>query len=176
MIHKLCIRSDTLNNIDCMELVDIDDNGIRYTKSVSYLAKSVRLSLDTLVKLQSCSKGAYSMYIVLLHKLCKDTNVVTISNKELKEIIGCSDSVISRSKDELKEAKLIEISEDNKYTYIIPIDKAYKGNLNKMIQKYKEYKAEEERIAKEEQEKENINLLSNKRKFNFKHKTNGSKN
>lgn len=173
MIDKLCIRNDTLNNIDCMELVDIDDNGIRYTKSISYLSKSVRLSIDTLVKLQSCSKGAYSLYIVLLYKLCNNTNVITISNKILKSIIGCSDSVISRSKAELKDIGLIEISEESKDTYIIPIDTAYKGNLNKMIQKYKENKAELERIEKEEKETNDINFLNNKRKFKL--KTNGSK-
>lgn len=170
-MNKICIRNDTLDNIDCMELVDIDDNGVRYTKSIAYLSKSVRLSIDTLVKLQSCSKGAYSLYIVLLYKLCNNTNVITISNKTLKSIIGCSDSVISRSKAELKELKLIEISEENKDTYIIPIYTAYKGNLNKMIQKYKENKAELERIEKEEREFNNINFLNNKRKIK-----NGSKN
>ena len=173
MINKICIRDDTLNNIDNMELIDIDDKGVRYTKSISYLSKSVRLSIDTLVKLQQCTKGAYSLYVVLLYKLCNNTNVITINNKTLKSIIGCSDSVISRAKTELKDIGLIEMSEEYKDTYIIPIDTAYKGNLNKMIQKHNEAKAEIERIEKEEQETSDINLLNIKRKFKV--KTNGCK-
>ena len=173
MINKICIRDDTLNNIDNMELIDIDDKGVRYTKSISYLSKSVRLSIDTLVKLQQCTKSAYSLYVVLLYKLCNNTNVITINNKTLKSIIGCSDSVISRAKTELKDIGLIEMSEEHKDTYIIPIDTAYKGNLNKMIQKHNEAKAEIERIEKEEQETSDINLLNIKRKFKV--KTNGCK-
>ena len=173
MINKICIRDDTLNNIDNMELIDIDDKGVRYTKSISYLSKSVRLSIDTLVKLQQCTKSAYSLYVVLLYKLCNNTNVITINNKTLKSIIGCSDSVISRAKTELKNIGLIEMSEEHKDTYIIPIDTAYKGNLNKMIQKHNEAKAEIERIEKEEQETSDINLLNIKRKFKV--KTNGCK-
>ena len=173
MINKICIRDDTLNNIDNMELIDIDDKGVRYTKSISYLSKSVRLSIDTLIKLQQWTKGAYSLYVVLLYKLCNNTNVITINNKTLKSIIGCSDSVISRAKTELKNIGLIEMSEEHKDTYIIPIDTAYKGNLNKMIQKHNEAKAEIERIEKEEQETSDINLLNIKRKFKV--KTNGCK-
>ena len=103
MINKICIRDDTLNNIDNMELIDIDDKGVRYTKSISYLSKSVRLSIDTLVKLQQCTQGACSLYVVLLYKLCNNTNVITINNKTLKSILGCSASVISRAKTEQKD-------------------------------------------------------------------------
>lgn len=173
-MNKIYIKDDAFNNIDNMELLDIDDKGIQYTKRIYYLSKSVRLSIDTLIKLQQCTKGAYSLYIVLLYKLCNNTNVITINNKTLKSIIGCSDSVISRAKTELKDMGLIEMSEEYKDTYIIPIDTAYKGNLNKMIQKHNESKAEIERIEKEEQETSDIKLLNIKRKFKI--KTNGSKN
>lgn len=174
MTYALYIEDDTLNNIDCMFVTDIDDNGVRYAKSVSYLSESVRLSINTLIKLQQCSKSAYSLYIALLYKLCNNTNVINIDTKALKSILGYSDSVISRAKVELKNAGLIEISKEYKDTYIIPIDTAYKGNLNKMIEKHKERKAELERLELEEKERNSINFLNIKRKSKIKH--NESKN
>lgn len=172
-MFKIHIEDDELNNVDCMTISEKDDNGVQYTKKISYLAKSVRLSIDTLIKLQSCSKSANSLYILLLCKLVKDTNVVTISNKELKEITGYSDSVISRAKEELVNLGLIKLSKEYKYTYILPIDKAYKGNLNKIIHKYKEQQAELERIKEEEKANDSINFLNYKRKLKL--NKNGSK-
>lgn len=168
------IEENTLNNIDCMEITDIDDNSTFYTKNVSYLNKSVRLTIDSLIKLQSCTKGAFSIYVVLLHELCNNTNIIHIDRKTLKSILNYSDSNISRGITELCKVGLIKIF--NKDTYIIPIDTAYKGNLNKIIKKYKEIKNEEERIEKEIKERESITFLSNKRNNKVKTKSNGSKN
>ena len=155
-----------LNSIDIMEVNNIDKNGDRYSEDIYYNSASVRFKLEDLAKYNHCSLGAREIYILILSKLKKDTNILKLNRKDIKTTINISDASISRSIKELLNCGLLRILE--KDTYVIPLNKVYKGNLTKMVKLYKAEKEKEEQLKKEEESKNAINYISNKR--NLKHK------
>lgn len=164
----ICVIDDELNNIDTMEIKGVDKKGREYQEDIYYNSDSVRFKLEDLAKYNQCSLAARDIYVLLLSKLKKNTNVININRKEIKEILNLSDSAISKGLKELLEVGLFRLKE--KDTYIIPINKVYKGNLTKMVKLYKEEKEREEQIKREEESKNSTQYLSNKRKLKLKRK------
>lgn len=164
----IIVDDDELNSIDIMEVNNVDKNGVKYQEDVYYIGNSVRFKIDDLIKYNQCSLAARDIYTLILSKLKNNTNVLNITRKEIKSILNVSDASISRSIKELLDIGLLKLKD--KDIYVIPINKVYKGNVNKIIKAIKEEKEREEQIKREEESKNSINYISNLRKLKLKKK------
>lgn len=164
----IIVDDDELNSVDIMEVNNVDKNGVKYQEDVYYIGNSVRFKIDDLIKYNQCSLVARDIYTLILSKLKNNTNVLNITRKEIKSILNVSDASISRSIKELLDIGLLKLKD--KDIYVIPINKVYKGNVNKIIKAIKEEKEREEQIKKEEESKNSINYISNLRKLKLKKK------
>lgn len=162
------VDDDELNSIDIMEVNNVDKNGVKYQEDIYYIGDSVRFKIDDLIKYNQCSLAARDIYTLILSKLKNNTNVLNITRKEIKSVLNVSDASISRSIKELLDIGLLRLKD--KDTYVIPINKVYKGNVNKIIKRYKEEKEREEQIKREQESKNSTEYLSNLRKLKLKRK------
>ena len=142
------INENEKESLEFRPIVDKDDSGRTYTKSIYYMKESVRISIKTLVELGNCSKSAREVYIAILNEMNKNTYEVTVTRSVLKEVTGLSDASISLAVKELKTKGMVSVDKD---TYHVPINQCVKGNVNTIIQKEEELKQE---LAMMEQEKE----------------------
>ena len=165
----ICINDDKLDSVDIMEVTGLDKNNNKYTLDVYYLGNSVRFKLEELAKFNMFSLSARNIYVLILSKLKNNTNVINISRKEIKTVLNVSDSLISRSIKELIDGDFIELID--KDTYSIPINKVYKGNINKMISLYKNEQEKLKQLKLEEESKNAIEILSNNNKNRHKLKS-----
>ena len=57
------INENEKESLEFRPIVDKDDSGRTYTKSIYYMKESVRISIKTLVELGNCSKSAREVYL-----------------------------------------------------------------------------------------------------------------
>ena len=158
------LKSEEIDVLGEMVVHDKDDTGNYYKKTIKFLNNSIRITFETLIELGNCSKGAYYVYIAILSRLGKYDYEVKVSRSVIKTITSLSDASISRSINELKEKRLIEI--EDKDVYHFPINKCVKGNVNTIIEKENKRKEEILAIEKEKQELEKLTKFSFKLRYN----------
>lgn len=159
------LKSEEIDILGEMVVHNKDDTGnYYYKKTIKFLNNSVRITFETLIELGNCSKGAYYVYIAILSRLGKYDYEVKVSRSVIKTITSLSDASISRSINELKEKRLIEI--EDKDVYHFPINKCVKGNVNTIIEKENKRKEETLAIEKEKQELEKLTKFSFKLRYN----------
>ena len=133
------INENEKESLEFRSIVDKDDNGNTYTKSIYYMKESVRISIKTLIELGNCSKSAREVYIAIINEMDKNKYEVTVSRGILKEVTNLSDASVSLAVKELKTKGMVIVDKD---TYHIPINQCVKGNVNTIIQKEKELQEE----------------------------------
>lgn len=151
------INENEKESLEFRPIVDKDDNGRTYTKSIYYMKESVRISIKTLIELGNCSKSAREVYIAIINEMDKNKYEVTVSRSTLKEVTKLSDASISLAVKELKTKGMVIVDKD---TYHIPINQCVKGNVNTIIQKEKELQEESAMLEQEKEARKRITEFS----------------
>lgn len=151
-MFNLIITEESKANLATMSVSNKDLNGNEYKTDVTYLPDSIRISFDTLEKLSKCTPKDLALYTAIFRFIHNKENVVHVSRTKLMEYASIDKSAISRGIKRLIELKLIVLID--KDTYMIPIDTAYKGNLDLMIKRHEDHIAYEEAIRMEDEARE----------------------
>lgn len=162
------IDNEEKSFLEFSSIVDKDDNGKTYTKSIYYMKDSVRISIETQMRLVYRSKTAQIIYWAIINEMNKNEYEVTVSRNTLKKVTNLSDASISLAIKELTTNKenendkgykpLIEIIDKN--TYHIPINQCVKGNVNIIIQKDEKLREELSVMEREKEAKNRITEFS----------------